>query len=182
MKKFVYSMLATMFLTFVFTISATSQNQMSSLPTATNEANWHIYRPDPTLTPGDTMTSDIKTICTPGYTTDVRVQTVKIKKELFRSYGINWRDHSMYEDDHFIPLVLGGSNELKNRFPQYYCPKETSASTCFGARQKDVVENYLHHYVCDKNIAKEEAKIRLDYAQKQIVKDWFAIYRKIKGF
>jgi len=161
---------------------AMSQSTTSSLPSSTNPENWQIYFQDPTKTPGDIMEIDIKTLCTTGYTNDVRLQTTKIKKTIFKEYGINWRDHSMYEDDHLIPLVLGGSNEIINRFPQFYCPKETAGKTCAGAREKDVVENYFHKYVCDKNISEGEAKNRLKFAQEQIVKNWFAVYRKIKGF
>jgi hypothetical protein len=152
------------------------------------EAYWIIYRQDSTLTPGAIETSDLRLICQTGYSGTVRKQTTKIKKEVFKRYGINWRDHSMYEDDHLIPLSLGGSNDITNRFPQFYCPKvddkgkKVSGVTCFGAREKDVVENWSRHYVCNKEISSDEAKRRLDFIREKMVKDWFQFYRTLKGF
>jgi hypothetical protein len=71
----------------------------------------------------------------------------------------------MYEVDHFVSLELGGSNDIKNLWPEPYLPKP-------GARQKDVVENYLHRQVCAGNMT-------LPDAQQAIKSDWYKIYEKI---
>lgn len=139
-----------------------------------------VYYPNPSLTPGVvnvTITQDnIKdTICRPGYTATARLnQTEKFKKRVFSRYNISWDRHSDYEDDHLISLGLGGMDgALGNRWPQLYCPKKTSGKTCFGSREKDVVESALHRRICS-------GEITLKEAQDIIVKDWYAEYRRIK--
>jgi hypothetical protein len=49
-----------------------------------------------------------------------------------------------YEVDHLLPLEVGGSNDIKNRWPQ---PTE-KLGVPMGAHAKDRLENYLHRQVC----------------------------------
>ncbi len=60
------------------------------------------------------------------------------------------------------------------RWPDFYCHKETAGKTCFGAREKDVVESYLNRQIC-------HGKLTLQQAQEILRTDWFAEYVKIKG-
>jgi hypothetical protein len=69
--------------------------------------------------------------------------------------------------DHLIFLELGGSNAVANLWPQPYAPKP-------AARQKDVLENFLHRAVCGGAIALEDA-------QQQIATDWYRAYQEMKG-
>jgi hypothetical protein len=65
------------------------------------------------------------------------------------------------EVDHFIPLELGGSNDITNLWPEPYSAP--------GAHEKDHVENYLHEQVCNGSMA-------LGDAQQMIANDWYAVY------
>jgi hypothetical protein len=49
---------------------------------------------------------------------------------------------SCCEIDHLIPLELGGSNDVKNLWPQPQDPRP-------GSFEKDSLENDLHHRVCN---------------------------------
>lgn len=120
-------------------------------------------RPLLNITPGVIDPSaTIEKICTPGYTKTARNVSARTKKEVFYNYGIN-RKRGKYEVDHLISLELGGSNDIKNLWPQSY------TTTPFNAYKKDVLENKLHGMVCDD-------KITLEEAQKVIVEDWVRAY------
>ena len=47
-----------------------------------------------------------------------------------------------HEVDHLISLELGGSNAIRNLWPEPYAGR-------WGARTKDVLENRLHDLVCE---------------------------------
>ena len=72
--------------------------------------------PDPALTPGainPAVTQDDiqSTICTYGWTRTVRPPyryTERLKREQIREYGYADRRLGHYEEDHLIPLDLGG--------------------------------------------------------------------------
>ena len=108
------------------------------------------------------------TICVAGWTATVRPPSsvmAKDKKQAVAKLGI--KDITSGEWDHFISLELGGHiNSPDNLWFQPYLPKP-------GAREKDVVESYLHRQVCS-------GAITLLNAQKTITKDWVSIYNKIK--
>jgi hypothetical protein len=138
-----------------------------------------IY-PDKILTPGDlnpAVSQDTlnETICKSGYTKTIRAVTEEMHREVFALYGIPYSDHSLYEDDHFLSLELGGSNENTNRWPQAYCPagNRPLISGCWGAREKDVVENHLHREICRGNLTLKEA-------QAKMLNDWIAEYKTYK--
>ncbi len=71
------------------------------------------------------------------------------------------------EVDHLIPLELGGSNAVTTLWPERYAPKP-------GAREKDVLENFLHRAVCGGAMALEDA-------QRKIATDWYKAYQEMKG-
>ncbi len=132
-----------------------------------------VYYPDPVKTPGAVLTQDAKVICKVGYTKTVRSVPSRIAKQVFKNYGIDYSRHSEYEVDHLISLELGGSNDITNLWPQKYC-KPAEKKICWGAREKDVVETNLHRRIC-------KGQITISGAQKIIVSDWYAEYRRIKG-
>lgn len=120
-------------------------------------------RPISSMTPGDVdVNASIEDICTPGYSRSVRDVSQKTKKLVFHTYGIDPKKDK-YEIDHLIPLSLGGSNDVKNLWPQSY------TTTPFNAFKKDVLENRLHDLVCSD-------KITLDDAKSAIVNDWVRAY------
>jgi hypothetical protein len=73
---------------------------------------------DPALTPGAVMTTDAATICTPGYAKSVRQVSGKVKAQVYAEYGIASHRSGEYEVDHLISLELGGSNDIKNLWPE----------------------------------------------------------------
>jgi hypothetical protein len=127
-----------------------------------------IY-PDPTKTPGATnpvLTQEL--ICSKTFRTGpYRKVNDSLKKKVFEEYGIPWADRSKYEVDHFESLELGGANDIKNLWPEPYQPIP-------GAKQKDVVEDYLHKEMC-------EGRITQAQALEKITTDWYAVYVELKG-
>ena len=76
--------------------------------------------PDPKLTPGDVLTSNPKIICVSGYTQTVRDVPQTLKNQVYKIYGITNRKPREFEVDHLISLELGGSNSIRNLWPQSY--------------------------------------------------------------
>lgn len=131
--------------------------------------------PDSSITPGAvdprvTQANIHQTICVSGYTATVRppvsfTEPLKIKQ--IAQYGFADTNVSDYEEDHFVPLEIGGAPaDPKNLFPEHY--REP-----YGAHDKDKVENYLHRQVCD-------GAMTLAAAQHAIETDWVAVYQRIE--
>ena len=121
--------------------------------------------PDPQLTPGDAADVTKDDICTPGYSKKVRNVPSSVKKRVYALYGRQKEQGICCEVDHLISLELGGSNDIRNLWPEPYEPRP-------GAYEKDKVENYLHRQVC-------AGTMELADAQKQIATDWYAVYQKL---
>lgn len=123
--------------------------------------------PDHDCTPG-AIFPEVTTnqICVKGYTKTVRNVSVSLKKRVYQAYNINYPPpYGSYELDHFIPLALGGNNDIANLFPQAAEPKP-------GFREKDLVENYLHEKVCAGDIV-------LVVAQRAINTNWISVYKSL---
>jgi len=126
------------------------------------------YLPKPELTPGDVFDVTLEDICTPGYTRKVRAVPSALRTQAFKSYGIASDRRSEYQLDHLIPLALGGSNSIKNLWPQ---PNHTSP---WDARAKDRLEVRLQRLVCGKKLA-------LETAQREIAANWTEAYQRFMG-
>jgi hypothetical protein len=105
-----------------------------------------------------------QTICLPGYSNTIRPSrgiSNRIKRQMFQNRGLPGV-LSDYELDHIVPLELGGCPN---------CPRNLWMEPWAypGAHEKDKVENYLHHEVC-------EDRMSLAEAQKAIMTDWYAVY------
>jgi hypothetical protein len=125
----------------------------------------NIY-PNPELTLGAVMTIDKSIVCVTGYTSTVRDVSVSLKKKVYAEYNTQYpQTKGSYEVDHFIPLELGGSNDLTNLWLEPAEPRP-------GFHEKDKVENYLHDQVCNHNMSLIEA-------QNEIKNDWYSVYLKI---
>jgi hypothetical protein len=102
------------------------------------------------------------TICVRGYTKTVRPPasyTNDLKIRQIAEYGYADRSVSSYEEDHLIPLELGGHpTNPKNLWPQ---PRSGN----HPASMKDSVENSLHSKVCS-------GSITLAVAQAAIASNW----------
>jgi hypothetical protein len=80
--------------------------------------------PDPDLTPGLIASADTGEVCAsdgrPGsaYSRAHRSMNENDRRADFARYRIAWRDHRRYEDDHLVPLCLGGADVPANRWPE----------------------------------------------------------------
>lgn len=106
--------------------------------------------PDLVCTPGvvDTRVTQENihsTICVSGYTKTVRPSTRytdSLKVEQIKAYGYSDTALADYEEDHLIPLELGGHpTDPKNLWPE---PR----SGAHTATAKDGIERSLHSRVC----------------------------------
>jgi hypothetical protein len=123
--------------------------------------------PDPFCTPGVadprvTQANILATICVSGYTTKVRPPTSYtdvLKAEQIKAYGFTDTNLADYEEDHLIPLEVGGHpTDPMNLWPE---PRSGS----YPATQKDGVENSLHNKVCT-------GLMTLVAAQSAIARNW----------
>jgi hypothetical protein len=120
--------------------------------------------PDPVCTPGATnpAVTDAtlaSTICLAGWTATVRPDqslTDSLKQQQIREYGYFDTNRADYEEDHLIPLELGGAPaDPKNLWPE-----------AGGIpNPKDGVENALKQAVCDH-------RVDLAAAQRAIAQNW----------
>ena len=104
-------------------------------------------------------------ICVSGYSSKVRNVPQAVKEQAYSDYGITHRNPGQYEIDHLISLELGGSNSIRNLWPQSYITKP------WNAHVKDALENRLHQEVCS-------GQTDLKQAQREISGDWIAAYKK----
>ncbi len=123
--------------------------------------------PDPRFTPGSVLNVTRNDICAPGYTKSVREVSIRIKREVYETYGRHRDKGVCCEVDHLIPLELGGSNREQNLWPEPY-------NILWNARTKDRLEGRLHRMVCS-------GSIDLVTAQREIASNWIAAYRKYIG-
>jgi hypothetical protein len=123
--------------------------------------------PDPNCTPGAinlNVTQDNlqSTICLSGYTSAIRPSvsyTNDLKIQQIQEYGYSNTDPKNYEEDHLVPLELGGNpTSPLNLWPE---PRDL----ILNAGQKDHVENAAHAMVCSN-------KLSLISAQEQIALNW----------
>ena len=131
--------------------------------------------PDPACTPGAvqsniTQASIATTICRRGWTATVRApeaETGKVKKAAMLAYGDPASASSTTELDHFIPLELGGANDVRNLWP------EPSDEPGHGVQNtKDKVETDLNTAVC-------HGRVPLTAAQQAIATDWTTAERRL---
>ena len=141
-----------------------STQTVSSAPSSTKAGPAYVY-PNPSLTPGAVLTTDASTICTPGYASGVRDVSTATKEQVYAEYGVSYpQSLGAYEVDHFIPLEIGGSNDLTNLWPEPATPTP-------GFHQKDQFENFEHGQVCDGTISVAEAQSRM-------VSDWYFYWQE----
>jgi hypothetical protein len=124
--------------------------------------------PDGNLTPGELLKgATAAQVCKPGYAGGVRNVSDATKRKVFAEYGITPKPHE-FEVDHLVSLELGGSNDIKNLWPQSYVTKP------WNAHVKDKLEDKLHTMVC-------HGKLPLKTAQQALRTNWIDAYKKYVG-
>lgn len=132
--------------------------------------------PDPACTPGAVSDavhqSNIhSTVCVKGWTAKIRPpqsETGPVKREAMKAYGIPASKIGTTELDHEIPLVLGGSSDVRNLWA------EASDLPGQGFRNsKDDVEVKLAVALC-----KAGSKLQLTDLQNWIAADWTTALHK----
>ena len=131
--------------------------------------------PDRDLTPGAfnpavTRANITDTICVRGWTRTVRPPrrfTSRLKRWQIRQYGYRDRRMSQYEEDHLIPLDLGGAPaDPRNLWPQPRHPRDG-----WTAGRKDELEAAMVRLVC-------AGEVPLDVARRAMAQDWQRAYRR----
>jgi hypothetical protein len=122
------------------------------------------YLPDPKMSPGDALDVTPTDFCVSGYSSKVRDVPDSVKNQVYQEYGITSHKPGEYEVDHIISLELGGSNLIRNLWPQPYFGE-------WNAHIKDKLENRLHTLVCN-------GSLDMKTAQQAIATNWIAAYQK----
>jgi hypothetical protein len=155
----------------------TSSGIASTSNPSVSAARITVGLPNAKLTPGAinpnvTQANTSTTICKSGWTATVRppsAYTSALKLVQIVEYGYSDRSPSHYEEDHLVPLELGGApRDPRNLWPEpnaIVLPDGTSV----GSAAKDHLENYLNAAVCDGTVS-------LDDAQRLIAGDWIAAW------
>ena len=130
--------------------------------------------PNPNVTPGATnpqVTQENiqQTVCVRGYTKTIRPQanyTNKLKRaQLNGEYAAADQNPKHYEEDHLIPLSIGGNpTDVHNLWPQ---PRRTE----WSAEKKDQLEFVLYKLLC-------RGEVQLIQAQQEVATDWIQAYKK----
>jgi len=146
--------------------------------------------PDPTLTPGAVFTNvTVEQITQKGYANvingGVRNVPTSVRHAAFVEYfksvppsghaqGNGPRRSGDYEVDHLISLELGGSNDIKNLWPESYF------SVPWNSHVKDRLEDWMAASVRHtlKDQGHDAATALLKQYQHEISTDWIAAYQK----
>ncbi len=123
-----------------------------------------VHLNDLNATPGAVLTADVTAVCASGYTRRIRRVPTSVRKLVCAEYGVPIArcNGTNFEIDHLIPLELGGSNDIKNLWPQPIAE----------AREKDQLEGWLNRRVCS-------GRMTIQSAQKAIARDWFDAWRQM---
>lgn len=129
--------------------------------TNSNERN-AIPRSD--LTPGAVRSVAAKDVCAVELGGNAEVLPV-VQRQVFAEYGMPNAEQRAYEVDYLITPALGGSDDIRNLWPQPY------TSSPWNAYVKDALEERLRRMVCG-------GQLDLATAQHEIAVNWVAAYKK----
>ncbi len=145
-------------------LTKTADTPVVAPPSSAKAGAARLY-PNPSLTPGAVLTTDAATICAKGYASTVRNVSAATKKQVYAEYGVSYPQATgAYEVDHFIPLEIGGSNDIKNLWLEPALPPP-------GFHQKDQFENFEHDQICNGQITPQMAQTRM-------TTDWYFYYEE----
>ena len=121
--------------------------------------------PNPEITPGAILPATREDLCGMGGVERAPDVPRPIAFQVFAAYGINEPRPRAYELDYLITPQLGGSDDIRNLWPQPY------HAAAWTAHAKDALEDHLYQLVCEGNLD-------LATAQREIAADWVAAYKK----
>jgi len=121
--------------------------------------------PQSNLTPGVTRPINTSQVCTPGPPDQMATIPMTVRQAVFHEYGMDGSQPREFEVDHLITPELGGTDDIRNLWPEPY------ATTEWNAHVKDELENHLRQLVCD-------GKLDLPTAQRDIATNWISAYQK----
>jgi hypothetical protein len=120
--------------------------------------------PDTRLTPGATRPVTANQICV-GSGPAEATPPLRLQQAVFHEYGMDGAPPRAYEVDHLITPALGGTDDIRNLWPEPY------TSTEWNAYVKDDLEDHLHDLVCG-------GKLDLATAQRDMASNWIQAYKK----
>lgn len=121
--------------------------------------------PNRALTPGATRPVRMSEICAMDHDEVVLPVSDALQEQVFQEYGMRNARADNYEVDYLISPGLGGTDDLRNLWP------EPRYNTTWSSFVKDQLEDYLHQSVC-------RGKVDLATAQKDVSTDWISAYKK----
>jgi hypothetical protein len=125
--------------------------------------------PNAELTPGDVLSDvSVEQLCQTGYSKKARHVSEQLSRQVFAEDAIPWEKRNNYETDHLVPLSLGGSNSIRNLWPEKL--RLNADGRDLGAVTKDALEERLHWLM-------KSGQLGLKEAQKAIATDWVAAYQ-----
>lgn len=108
------------------------------------------------LNPAVTQATIAQTICVPGWSATVRPPkgyTSALKRKQMHALNLPGKP-SDYEEDHFIPLSIGGApSDQRNLWPQPWP----------DAKRKDRLEGKLHRLVCSGDMTLRQAQTAISH-------------------
>ncbi|GAA3841649.1 hypothetical protein GCM10022403_087260 [Streptomyces coacervatus] len=131
---------------------ATSEATRTPVPTVPSGATGAIN-------PAVTQSTIHSTICVPGWTETIRPPvnvTERLKRQQLASSSAADKDPSHYEEDHIVPLELGGAPSD---------PANLRPVPLSQARMDDRLENSLHRAVCDGTMTLTAAQSKIEQAK-----------------
>jgi len=121
--------------------------------------------PNRGLTPGATREVTISEVCSVPHEQVVGGVSDSLRQKVLQEYGIANARPEDYEIDYLIAPQLGGTEDIRNLWPEPY------RDYVWNARVKDALEERLHELVCS-------GQLDLHKAQHDIATDWIAAYKK----
>jgi hypothetical protein len=121
--------------------------------------------PNSDLTPGAIRPVALADICPRRQSDQDPAVSQSVQRVVFKEYGIADVPSKDYQVDYLINPQLGGTDDIRNLWPQPY------GTTVWNAHAKDALEDRLYQMVC-------ERQIDLASAQRDIATDWILAYKK----
>jgi hypothetical protein len=87
-------------------------------------------------------------------------------------YGVPWAQRYQVEADHLIPLSWGGSNSMRNLWPEPWDLNVKGKNA--GAHTKDLLEERGLELI-------RAGRLDLHAAQNEIAQDWVKMYERLIG-